>query len=84
MNLNDFMAAVDEEIKKNAAVKVSDLAVRGNDLMDTFHIFGPTVGQTLKALLDAVMDEKVTNDKDTLLAFAAQYLEKDIDLEEER
>lgn len=84
VNLNDFMAAVDEEIKKNTAVKVSDLAVRGNDLMDTFHISGPTVGQTLKALLDAVMDEKVTNDKDTLLAFAAQYLEKDIDLEEER
>lgn len=84
VNLNDFMAIVDEEIKKNAAVKVSDLAVRGNDLMDTFHISGPTVGQTLKALLDAVMDEKVTNDKDTLLAFAAQYLEKDTDLEEER
>lgn len=84
VNLNDFMATVDEEIKKNAAVKVSDLAVRGNDLMDTFHISGPTVGQTLKALLDAVMDEKVTNDKDTLLAFAAQYLEKDTDLEEER
>ncbi len=84
VNLNDFMATVDEEIKKNTAVKVSDLAVRGNDLMDTFHISGPTVGQTLKALLDAVMDEKVTNDKDALLAFAAQYLEKDIDLEEER
>lgn len=84
VNLNEFMAAVDEEIKKNTAVKVSDLAVRGNDLMDTFHISGPTVGQTLKALLDAVMDEKVTNDKDMLLAFAAQYLEKDIDLEEER
>lgn len=84
VNLNDFMAIVDEEIKKNAAVKVSDLAVRGNDLMDTFHIFGPTVGQTLKALLDAVMDEKVTNDKDALLAFATEYLEKDIDLEEER
>lgn len=84
VNLNDFMATVDEEIKKNAAVKVSDLAVRGNDLMDTFHISGPTVGQTLKALLDAVMDEKVTNDKDMLLAFAAQYLEKDTDLEEER
>ena len=84
VNLNDFMATVDEEIKKNTAVKVSDLAVRGNDLMDTFHISGPTVGQTLKALLDAVMDEKVTNDKDTLLAFAAEYLEKDIDLEEER
>lgn len=30
------------------------------------------------------MDEKVTNDKDMLLAFAAQYLEKDTDLEEER
>lgn len=84
VNLNDFMATVDEEIKKNTAVKVSDLAVRGNDLMDTFHISGPTVGQTLKALLDAVMDERVTNDKDTLLAFAAQYLEKDTDLEEER
>lgn len=84
VNLNDFMATVDEEIKKNTAVKVSDLAVRGNDLMDTFHISGPTIGQTLKALLDAVMDEKVTNDKDTLLAFAAQYLEKDTDLEEER
>lgn len=84
VNLNEFMAIVDEEIKKSTAVKVSDLAVRGNDLMDTFHIFGPTVGQTLKALLDAVMDEKVTNDKDALLAFAAQYLEKDTDLEEER
>lgn len=84
VNLNDFMAIVDEEIKKNTAVKVSDLAVRGNDLMDTFHISGPTVGQTLKALLDAIMDEKVTNDKDMLLAFAAQYLEKDTDLEEER
>lgn len=84
VNLNEFMAAVDEEIKKNTAVKVSDLAVRGNDLMDTFHISGPTVGQTLKALLDAVMDEKVTNDKDALLTFTAEYLEKDTDLEEER
>ena len=84
VNLNDFMAAVDEEIKKDSAVKVTDLAVRGNDLMDTFHIFGPTVGQTLNALLDAVMDEKVTNDKDSLLSFAAKYLEKDTDLEEER
>ena len=83
VNLNEFMAAVDEEIKKNTAVKVSDLAVRGNDLMDTFHIFGPTVGQTLKVLLDAVMDEKVINDKDALLTFAAEYLEKDTDLEEE-
>ena len=84
VNLNEFIAAVDEEIKKNTAVKVSDLAVRGNDLMDTFHISGPTVGQTLKALLDAVMDEKVTNDKDALLTFAAEYIEKDTDLEEER
>lgn len=84
VNLNEFIAAVDKEIKKNTAVKVSDLAVRGNDLMDTFHISGPTVGQTLKALLDAVMDEKVTNDKDALLTFAAEYIEKDTDLEEER
>lgn len=84
VNLNDFMTAVDEEIKKNSAVKVRDLAVRGNDLIDAFHISGPTVGQTLNAMLDAVIDEKVTNDRDALLAFATEYFRKDTDLEEER
>lgn len=84
VNLDDFMATVDEVIKKNSAVKVRNLAVRGNDLMDIFHISGPAVGQALNALLDAVIDEKIPNDREALLAFATEYLEKDNDLDEER
>lgn len=82
-DLNHFMEIVDAEIAKASAVKIKDLAIRGNDLIDTFHISGPIVGQTLNALLDAVIDEKITNTKEDLITFATDYLEKE-DIEEER
>ena len=57
------------EIKEeNACLMLKDLAVNGRDLM-ALGIKGKALGQTLNALLEQVLDEKLPNEKEALLAF---------------
>ena len=57
------------EIKEeNACLTLKDLAVNGRDLM-ALGIKGKALGQTLNALLEQVLDEKLPNEKEALLAF---------------
>jgi len=51
-------------------VALADLAVRGDDLMATGVAEGPAVGETLRRLLAAVVDEPSLNQRETLLALA--------------
>ena len=51
---------------ENACLSLKDLAVNGHDLM-AIGITGREIGLTLNRLLELVMDEKIPNEKNTLL-----------------
>lgn len=56
---------------ENNALKVADLAVNGKDIIDLLKIKpGPVIGKVLNGLLEAVLDEKVLNDREALLELA--------------
>lgn len=58
---------------ENACCRVSQLAVNGRDLMAAGVRPGPGLRQVLNALLEAVITEQTPNEKDALLAAAAQF-----------
>lgn len=61
-----------EEIRQeNACLSLKDLAVNGRDLM-ALGIRGKSLGQTLAALLDQVLEETLPNEKIPLLEYARQ------------
>lgn len=58
-----------EEIEQNdECCTINQLALNGNDLIAQ-GITGENVGEALNRLLDAVIEEKVTNDKSALLTY---------------
>lgn len=77
-NWNDTLNRFDQFIKnfdivlaEENAFKIKDLEVGGKDIIDTLNIKpGPRVGEILQILFDAVLDEKVPNEKETLIALA--------------
>ncbi len=58
---------------ENACCRVSQLAVNGRDLMAAGVRPGPGLRQVLNALLEAVITGQTPNEKDVLLAAAAQF-----------
>ena len=50
-------------------MSLDQLAVRGGDLL-ALGLSGPAVGETLEALLDAVIEERLPNDRAVLLEYA--------------
>ena len=58
---------------ENACCRVSQLAVNGRDLMAAGVSPGPGLRQVLNALLEAVITGQTPNEKDALLAAAAQF-----------
>ena len=58
-------------LARQACFSLRDLAVNGRDLLDAGMTPGPAVGQALDALLDAVTDGAVENEKAALLAYWA-------------
>ena len=58
---------------ENACCRVSQLAVNGHDLMAAGVRPGPGLRQVLNALLEAVITGQTPNEKDALLAAAAQF-----------
>ena len=66
-----FKTNIDEVVANENAFKITDLVVDGKDIMELFNVKpGPIIGQTLKALFEAVLDEQVENDRDALLELA--------------
>ena len=49
---------------------------RLGELLDTLGLRGRAVGAVLQACLDAVMDERVANEREALLAYAAENLHR--------
>ena len=66
-------AEAEQLTAENACCRVSQLAVNGRDLMAAGVRPGPGLRQVLNALLEAVITEQTPNEKDALLAAAAQF-----------
>lgn len=62
-------------LEANEAFTLRKLAVDGRDVMAAGVRQGPAVGVVLAAALDAVIDERVPNERAALLAFAATWLD---------
>ena len=66
-------AEAERLIAENACCRVSQLAVNGRDLMAAGVRPGPGLRQVLNVLLEAVITGQTPNEKDALLAAAAQF-----------
>lgn len=66
----------DEIEKENEAVKVSDLAVNGRDLMKLGFKAGPILGVILNNMLELVIDDKIQNTYEDLIDYAKSELNK--------
>ncbi len=64
-------AMVDEILSEEARFSLKDLAVNGNDLL-TLGLSGKSVGIALQSCLNAVLDERVPNERSALLEFISQ------------
>lgn len=56
-------------LAENAAFTIKQLAINGTDVMECGIPAGPGVGEALAAALDAVIEERVPNDREALIAF---------------
>lgn len=65
---------IEELLAQSCVFGIGDLAVNGHDLMELGFAQGPQLGQALKTLLEAVVDENVPNDRDALLVYAQELL----------
>ena len=61
--------ALKEIQTENSCLSLKDLAVRGGDLM-ALGYRGQAIGECLRDILEAVLDERVPNEREALLAFA--------------
>lgn len=59
--------------EENLALKISDLAINGNDLLE-LGLRGPIIGKILTLLLSEVIDEKLENKKEILLDKTMQII----------
>lgn len=62
-------ALYEQVLSENGALRVTDLAIDGDDLL-AMGFSGKPIGTVLEDLLDRVLDDPSLNTKDTLLAFA--------------
>ncbi len=71
----DGVARIIDQIEaEKACLHLSDLAVKGKDLMALGFEAGPRLGQTLEALLDLVLEGDLPNEKEALLQKAKDVL----------
>jgi tRNA nucleotidyltransferase (CCA-adding enzyme) len=64
--VDDMIAQI---LAEESCLSLKDLNVNGHDLM-ALGITGPAIGRTLNALLDAVLEEQLPNEKEALLQAA--------------
>ena len=70
-------ALANAQLAAGTALSLRELAVSGRDLLAIGYQPGPALGQALQALLDAVLDGSVENEKDALLRLAELRLSDD-------
>jgi len=62
------------EEQRDAPYRLGDLAVDGRDLIEVGYREGPVLGAELARLLDVVIDDPLSNERDTLLGLAREAL----------
>lgn len=70
--LEIMQAKAIEIIESNQCIRVSDLAVSGSDMI-TLGFSGKEIGAALEELLDAVLDDRVSNIYTELISYAKKY-----------
>lgn len=73
-DLKTVEALLDEILREQACFSLRDLAVKGSDITDIGVPEGPMVGQVLRYLLDAVIDERCENERNALLKLTGEFL----------
>ena len=68
--LDRFRALVEQE--RTQPHRLADLAVDGRDLIEQGYAEGPQLGQTLRTLLDEVVEEPERNERERLLTRAKE------------
>ena len=72
-----FRKHIQKILEEEHALKVTDLAINGHDLMKEFNLKpGPIIGEILNFLLEQVLDNPKLNNKKELLELAEKYLRK--------
>lgn len=64
---------MDEQLNASPVFGAKDLAIGGADLIELGIPQGPQVGEALQALLQAVVDEEVPNERDALIEHARLF-----------
>lgn len=76
LRFSRFEPTMNEILAENSAFKVTDLAVNGGDVLNALSIKpGPVVGEILRTVLEAVMDEKIPNEREVELDMIKQIKE---------
>jgi tRNA nucleotidyltransferase (CCA-adding enzyme) len=71
--LERFRAVVSQELE--SPYRLRDLAIGGDDLLAAGYRPGPTIGKTLRSLLDDVVRDPALNTREALLRRARELLE---------
>ena len=71
-----LIKAVEKLEKQCDCLQIRDLAINGHDLMELGFEQGPDLGQCQQALLEAVLNGEIPNEKDALTQKAKEFLEK--------
>lgn len=74
-NVYAFISVISAEGRKNNPLTISDLNVKGNDILPLCKNNFSTVGKTLALLLERVIDDPTLNQKEKLLEIAKKSLE---------
>lgn len=64
-----FAAVLQQVLDEESAFSLKNLAINGHDIIQLGYPQGPQVGKILNELLDAVITEKVENEKDALINY---------------
>ena len=71
--LDDIAVIAFDILSSDACLKISDLKIRGNDLIE-LGLSGKAIGDWLNKLLDMVIEEKIENQKDILLNYIKENI----------
>lgn len=74
LDICQFKSIVEEIKKQNDCFSLKALAVNGGDLIKLGFAPGKALGNALNQLLELVMDDKIENDRENLLAKAKELL----------
>lgn len=72
-NLDQLAIIALELDEENACMKISDLNVDGNDMI-ALGLRGQEIGTALKRILEAVISEEITNDKNEIVEYARKVI----------